>query len=72
MFTVGYTWFGRKLAGPKSGEASGRKTASEYEPMHLGRAALDVGYRYMLNLPQLNDRNGFTIKISKLFGWSKH
>ncbi|HLI63337.1 MAG TPA: hypothetical protein VKV05_08040, partial [Terriglobales bacterium] len=26
-------------------------------------AALDVGYRYMLNLHQLNDRNGFTIKL---------
>ncbi len=34
-------------------------------------AALDVGYRYMLNLHQLNDRSGFTIKISKSFGWSK-
>jgi hypothetical protein len=34
-------------------------------------AALDVGYRYMLNLYQLNDRSGFTIKISKSFGWSK-
>ena len=32
-------------------------------------AALDVGYRYMLNLHQLNDRSGFTVKISKVFGW---
>lgn len=37
----------------------------------LPSAALDVGYRYMLNLYQLNDRSGFTIKISKCFGWSK-
>jgi hypothetical protein len=36
----------------------------------LPSAALDVGYRYMLNLYQLNDRSGFTIKISKSFGWS--
>lgn len=35
-------------------------------------AAVDVGYRYMMNLHQLNDRSGFTIKISKVFGWSKH
>lgn len=35
-------------------------------------AALDIGYRYMLNLHQLNDRNGFTIKLSKVFGWSGH
>jgi hypothetical protein len=34
-------------------------------------AAVDVGYRYMLNLHQLNDRSGFTIKISKTFGWPK-
>jgi hypothetical protein len=34
-------------------------------------AALDVGYRYMLNLHQLNDRSGFNIKISKVFGWRK-
>jgi len=34
-------------------------------------AALDVGYRYMLNLHQLNDRSGFTIKLSKVFGWRK-
>ncbi len=34
-------------------------------------AALDVGYRYMLNLHQLNDRSGFTIKISKIFGWKR-
>lgn len=34
-------------------------------------AALDVGYRYMLNLHQLNDRSGFTIQVSKVFGW-KH
>jgi hypothetical protein len=34
-------------------------------------AAIDVGYRYMLNLHQVNDRSGFTIKISKVFGWSK-
>lgn len=34
-------------------------------------AALDVGYRYMLNLPQLHDRSGFNIKISKTFGWPK-
>ncbi len=37
----------------------------------LNSAALDVGYRYMLNLRQLNDRSGFTIKVSKVFGWSK-
>jgi hypothetical protein len=30
--------------------------------------ALDVGYRYMLNLPQLHDRSGFNIKISKTLG----
>ncbi len=35
----------------------------------LNSAALDVGYRYMLNLHQLNDRSGFTIKLSKVFGW---
>jgi len=35
----------------------------------LNSAALDVGYRYMLNLHQLNDRSGFTIKIGKVFGW---
>jgi hypothetical protein len=34
-------------------------------------AALDVGYRYMLNLHQLHDRSGFNIKISKTFGWPK-
>jgi hypothetical protein len=34
-------------------------------------AALDVGYRYMLNLHQVQDRNGFIFKISKSFGWSK-
>ncbi|HVO62690.1 MAG TPA: hypothetical protein VMT53_17270 [Terriglobales bacterium] len=34
-------------------------------------AALDVGYRYMLNLHQLNDRSGFNIKISKTFGWPR-
>jgi hypothetical protein len=37
----------------------------------LKSAALDVGYRYMLNLRQLHDRSGFTIKISKTFGWPK-
>jgi hypothetical protein len=37
----------------------------------LDSAALDVGYRYMLNLHQLNDRSGFTIKISKVIGWKK-
>lgn len=37
----------------------------------LKSAALDVGYRYMLNLHQLNDRSGFNIKISKTFGWPK-
>ena len=37
----------------------------------LKSAALDVGYRYMLNLPQLHDRSGFTIKVSKAFGWRK-
>jgi hypothetical protein len=37
----------------------------------LRAAALDVGYRYMLNLHQLNDRSGFIIKISKTFGWPK-
>jgi hypothetical protein len=37
----------------------------------LKSAALDVGYRYMLNLPQLHDRSGFDIKISKTFGWPK-
>lgn len=26
--------------------------------------AVDIGYRYMLNLPQILDRNGFVIKIS--------
>jgi hypothetical protein len=31
-------------------------------------AAIDVGYRYMLNLHQLHDRSGLTIKISKVFG----
>jgi len=25
----------------------------------------------MLNLHQLNDRSGFNIKISKVFGWHK-
>lgn len=35
----------------------------------LNSAAVDVAYRYMLNLHQLNDRSGFTIKISKVFGW---
>jgi len=34
-------------------------------------AALDVGYRYMLNLHQLHDRSGFNVKISKTFGWPK-
>jgi hypothetical protein len=34
----------------------------------LESAALDVGYRYMLNLSQLHDRSGFTIKISKTLG----
>ncbi len=34
-------------------------------------AAVDVAYRYMLNLHQVNDRSGFTIKISKVFGWKK-
>ena len=38
----------------------------------LDSAALDVGYRYMLNLHQINDRSGFSIKISKVFGWKKH
>ena len=38
----------------------------------LDSMALDAGYRYMLNLHQLNDRSGFTIKVSKVFGWSKH
>jgi hypothetical protein len=37
----------------------------------LESAALDVGYRYMLNLHQLHDRSGFTIKINKTFRWSK-
>lgn len=37
----------------------------------VNSAALDVGYRYMLNLHQLNDRSGFTVKISKVIGWSK-
>ncbi len=37
----------------------------------LKTAAVDVGYRYMLNLYQLHDRSGFTIKISKAFGWRK-
>lgn len=32
-------------------------------------AALDIGYRNMVNLHQLNDRSGFTLKISKAFGW---
>ena len=34
-------------------------------------AALDVGYRYMLNLRQVQDRSGFVFKISKSFRWSK-
>ena len=38
----------------------------------LNSVAVDAGYRYMLNLHQLNDRSGFTVKISKAFGWSKH
>jgi hypothetical protein len=38
----------------------------------LNNVGLDAGYRYMLNLHQLNDRSGFTIKISKVFGWSKN
>ena len=25
--------------------------------------AIDVGYRYMLNLKELNDRNGFVVKV---------
>jgi hypothetical protein len=33
-------------------------------------AALDVAYRYMLNLHQVNDRNGFVIKIGKTFRYS--
>jgi hypothetical protein len=37
----------------------------------LKSAAFDVGYRYMLNLHQVNDRSGFAIKISKTFGWTK-
>lgn len=37
----------------------------------LKTAAVDVGYRYMLNLHQLNDRSGFTFKISKTLGWPK-
>ena len=37
----------------------------------LDSVALDAGYRYMLNLHQLNDRSGFTIKISKVLSW-KH
>ena len=37
----------------------------------LNSMALDAGYRYMLNLHQLNDRSGFTIKVSKVFGWRK-
>jgi hypothetical protein len=32
-------------------------------------AAIDVGYRYMLNLHQVHDRSGFTIKIGKSFGF---
>lgn len=38
----------------------------------LNSAAIDVGYRYMLNLHQLNNRSGFNIKVSKVFGWRKH
>ena len=34
-------------------------------------SALDVGYRYMLNLRQVQDRSGFVFKISKSFRWSK-
>lgn len=37
----------------------------------LNTAALDVAYRYMLNLHQLNDRSGFTIKVSKVLGWKR-
>ncbi len=33
----------------------------------LKSAAIDVGYRYMLNLHQVHDRSGFNIKISKAF-----
>ncbi|HET7209041.1 MAG TPA: hypothetical protein VFI95_20865 [Terriglobales bacterium] len=32
-------------------------------------AAIDVGYRYMLNLSQVHDRSGFTIKLGKSFGF---
>ena len=35
-----------------------------YPSKHL---AFDVGYRYMLNLRDLNDRNGFVIKIGTAF-----
>jgi hypothetical protein len=38
----------------------------------LNSMALDAGYRYMLNLHQSNDRSGFTIKVSKVFGWHSH
>ncbi|MBV8477672.1 MAG: hypothetical protein JOZ36_13490 [Acidobacteria bacterium] len=38
----------------------------------LKSIALDVGYRYMINLHQVNDRSGFTIKISKTFGALQH
>jgi hypothetical protein len=30
-------------------------------------AALDIGYWYMLNLHQVDDRNGFVFKIGKSF-----
>jgi hypothetical protein len=34
-------------------------------------AALDLGYRYMLNLHQVQDRNGFIFKLSESFGSSR-
>ena len=37
----------------------------------LNSFAVDAGYRYMMNLHQLHDRSGFTIKISKVLSW-KH
>lgn len=35
------------------------------------RTALDVDYRYMLNLHQVNDRSGFIFQISNVFHRSK-